>query len=60
MPFEILIDIDSTFGFSDTSLTENAIWDKEFLNHLIEWMNWDSWEKLYGLDATIDFELSLS
>ena len=56
---EIMIDLDTCFGKSETSKEENNLWDKDFIEHLHEWMNRDSREILYGLDLTDDFMLGM-
>lgn len=55
IPPEIFIDIDAIFGFCEMTKTENEMWDKDFVEHLHEWVNRDSWEVLFGLDTTFDF-----
>jgi len=60
LPPDHMMDIDTTFGLTDTSRNDNQIWDKEFFDHLYEWMNRDTKERLYGLNIVEDFKLALS
>lgn len=57
IPIEIMVDIDCIFGYCETSKTENCVWDKEFVDHLEEWMNRKTKENLFGIDIADDFEL---
>lgn len=56
---EAFIDLDSIFGYSETTKEENIEWDKDFVYHLYEWLNRDTRENLFGLDTTYDFKLNL-
>lgn len=57
IPFEIMMDIDNAFGYSEMTKQENALWDKEFFEHLHEWMTRNTAEVLYEIDVTKDYEL---
>lgn len=59
LPPDHMMDIDTTFGLTETSRNDNAIWDKEFFEHLYEWMNRDTRERLYGIDVVEDFKLAM-
>lgn len=59
LPPEIFVDLDAIFGFCNKSKEENQFWDKDFIDHLYEWVNRDSRERLFGLDLTFDFRLAL-
>ena len=60
IPPDSMMDIDTVFGITDTDRNDNAIWDKEFFDHLYEWMNRDTRERLYGINIVEDFKLGLS
>lgn len=54
-----MMNLDSIFGYCETTKTENIFWDREVTDHLKTWTTKDSRESFGNINISNDFELNM-